>query len=142
MKCKLVWQWNFSHFLWRGEEINTEWMGGDRWLHGAAGAILGFPVASLKNSWTNGQKTKPNNGITLWPQLKNYWLRKIISQELLWYPPKQKSPSSKWRCQFLDTGIKLNNDFLCFTKQMLRIVYVLYNIEEVVEGIWFLWLNL
>jgi hypothetical protein len=28
------------------------------------------------------------------------------------------------------------------TKQMLRIVCVLYNIEEVVEGIWFLWLNL
>jgi hypothetical protein len=51
--------------------------------------------------------------------------------------PKHKTPSSEWHCQFLDTGIKLNNDFLCFTKQMLRILCVLYNIEEVVERIWF-----
>lgn len=135
MKCKLVWQWIFSQFLWRGEEISTEWT----WCCWSDFRVSCCFSEKFMNDCSENKTQQWNHSLAsieeLPAQENNHTRAAVI-------PPQHKIPSSKWRCQFLDTGIKLNNDFLCFTKQMLRIVYDLYDIEEVVEGIRFLWRNL
>jgi hypothetical protein len=62
-----------------------------------------------------------------------------MTQELLWYPatpPQTQNPQFRVTLQILRYRNQAQQ-WLSFTKQMLRILCVLYNIEEVVEGIWF-----